>query len=61
MQPPACKAEVGTADLVIEQGRSGCLETGTDFLGGGEISNAIRVRDMGPEDVYADGVGRFPP
>ena len=34
---------------------------GTDIFFGGTIGPAIRVRDMGPETAYAEGVWRIPP
>ena len=52
---------MSTADSGIEQGGSGCLAIEVDLLGGGEIGPAIQVRDMGPDTVYAEGPGRFPP
>ena len=44
--------ELGVADLDIDQGGSGCMDTGTDLLGGGAIGPAIRVRYMGPDAAY---------
>ena len=38
-----------------------CKNIGTDLPGSGAIGNYMRVRYMGPNTVYADGVGRFPP
>ena len=61
MQPQARQAEVGASDSVIEQGGSGLLDIKTYLLGSGEIGPAIRVRDMGPDTSYADGVGWFTP
>ena len=34
---------------------------GADVLGGGTISPAIRVIDMGPDTAYVEGAGRIPP
>ena len=60
-QPQACQAEVGAADSGIKHGGSGCPYIGTYLLGCGKIGPAIRVRDMGPDIAYAEGVRRFPP
>ena len=59
-QPQVRQIEVGAAELVIDKGRSGCLEMGKYLLGGGEIGPAIQVRDMGPDTAYEEGVGRIP-
>ena len=34
---------------------------GTYLIGGGAIGPAIQVIDMGPDTVYAEGVGWIPP
>ena len=60
-QPQARQTEVGAADSYTDQGGSGCPDIGTYFLGSGSISPAIRVRDMGPDAAYEEGVGRIPP
>ena len=60
-QPLARQAEVGAANLGVEQEGSGCQDIGTDLLSGGASGPAIRVRDMGPDTAYAEGVGRIPP
>ena len=39
----------------------GCPDTGTDLLGCGTIGTAVRVRDMGPDAAYEEGIGRIPP
>ena len=52
---------MGSADSDIEKGGSGCLGIGADLLGGGTISIAIWVRDMGPDDMHEEGVGRILP
>ena len=52
---------MGAADSDIEQGGSGCLENGTDLLGGSAIGNDVGVRDMGPDSAHEEGVGRIPP
>ena len=52
---------MGAADLYIDQGGSGCPDIGTDLLGGGAIGPAIRIRDMGPDAAYEEGIGRIPP
>ena len=61
VQPQARQIEVGVSELGIEQGGSGCPETRKDLLGGGAIGPAIRVRDMGPDAAYEEGVGRIQP
>ena len=60
-QPPVRQAEVGAANLGVEQGGSGCQDIGIDLFSGGVISPAIRARDIGTDTVYAKGVGRIPP
>ena len=60
-QPQARQTEVGAADSYIDQGGSGCPDIGTDLLGGGAIGTAVRVRDMGPDAAYEEGIGRIPP
>ena len=35
--------------------------TGKDLLDGGAIIPDIRVRDMGPDTMYAKGAGQIPP
>ena len=52
---------MGAADSYIDQGGSGCPDIGTDLLGVGAIGTAIRVRDMGPDAAYEEGIGRIPP
>ena len=52
---------MGAANSVVEQGGSGCQYIGADILGGGAIGPDIKVRDMGPDTVYAESVGRIPP
>ena len=41
--------------------RTDCPDIGKYLLGGGAIGLAIKVRDMGPDAAYKDGVGRIPP
>ena len=60
MQLLARQAEVGADKLDVEQGGNGCEYIGTDLFGGGAIGPAIQVRDMGPDTVYAEGVGFIP-
>ena len=52
---------MGATDLGIDQGGSGCLEIGTDLLGGGKISLTIRVREMGTDVAYEESFGGIPP
>ena len=59
-QPPAHQAEVGAANSGAEQGGSGYLDIGTYLLICGGIGPDIRVRDMGPDIAYAEGVGQIP-
>ena len=59
-QPPARQEEVGAANLGIEEGGIGCQYIGIYLIGGGAIGPAIRVRDMGTDTTYAEGVGRIP-
>ena len=61
MQPLARQVEVDAADLGTEQGGSGFQDMWADLLGGGTISPALRVRDMGPDPPDAKGTGRIPP
>ena len=61
MQPPERQTEVCAADSGTENRESGCPDIGEDILGGGQIGPAIQVRDMGPDTVYAEGVGRILP
>ena len=51
---------MGEADSGIDQVGSGCLDIGAGLLGGGAIGPFIRVRDMGPDAVYEEGVGHIP-
>ena len=60
-QPQANRTEMGVADSDIVQGGNGCSDIGTYFLGGGAIGPAIRVRYMGPDTTYEEGVGRILP
>ena len=60
-QPLMRQAEVGAANLSIEQGGSGCPDIGTDLFGVGTISPAIRVRDMVTDTSYTEGAGRITP
>ena len=53
--------EVGAADSYIDQGGSGCPDTGTDLFGRGAIGPAVRVRDMSTDSAYEEGIGRIPP
>ena len=46
-QPLMRQAEVGAANLSIEQGGSGCPDIRTDIFGGGTIGTDIQFRDMG--------------
>ena len=52
---------MGAAGLDIDQGSRGCLDINIDLLGVGAIGANIRVRDMGTDSVYEEGVGRIPP
>ena len=52
---------MGAADLNIEHGGSGFPEIGTYLLGYSAIGNGVWVRDMGPDAVHEEGVGRIPP
>ena len=52
---------MGAAELNIDQVGSGCSDIGKNLLGGGEMGPAIRVRDMGPDAAYEEGIGRIPP
>ena len=61
MQPPDRKAEVGADGSVNDQGGSRCPDIRADILGGGTIGPNIRVKDMGPDTAYAEGVGQIPP
>ena len=60
-QPQACQTELGAAESYIDQGGSGCPDIGTYLLDGGAICPAIRVRDIGPDAAYEEGVGRISP
>ena len=60
-QTQARQTEVGTADSYIDQGGSGCPDIRTDLLGGGAIGTSVRVRDMGPDAAYDEGIGRISP
>ena len=61
MQPQAHQIEVVAADLDIEQEGRGFLYIGTYLLHGDVIGPTIRVRDMGPDNAYEEGVRRTPP
>ena len=52
---------MGAANLGVDQGGSGCQDTGKYLLEGGAISTTIQVRDMGPDTMHAEGVGQIPP
>ena len=52
---------MGAAKSGVEQGGSGCPDIGTYLIGGGAIGTDLRVRDMGTDTTYAEGVGRIPP
>ena len=60
-QTQACQTDVGAADSYIDQGGRGCPDIGTYLIGGGAIGTSIRVRDMGPDAAYEEGIGRIPP
>ena len=47
------------ADSGIEQGGIGCPDIGKYLLGGGEIDPDIRVRYMGTDATYEEGVGQI--
>ena len=48
-------AEVGAADLGVEQGGCGCPDIGPDLLGGGSVSHAVWVGDVGHEILCSPG------
>ena len=52
---------MGAVDSYIDQGGSGCPDIGTDLLGVGAIGTAVRVRDMGLDAAYEEGIGRITP
>ena len=52
---------MGPAESDIDQGGSLCTDIRIDLLGGSSIVNAVRVRDMGSEAAYKEGVGQIPP
>ena len=60
-QPLTRQVEVGASNSAVEKGGRGYLDIGTNLIGGGESVPAIRVRDMGPDTTYAEGVGRIQP
>ena len=37
------------------------MDLGTYILGGGPVSNNLRVRDVGHDPTHQKGVGRIPP
>ena len=45
----------------VEQGGSGCHDIGIDLFSGGASIPDIRVRDMVPDTVYAEGIGQILP
>ena len=53
--------EVGAADLGVEQGGCGCPDIGPDLLGGGSVSHAVWVGDVGHEILCWEGFGKIPP
>ena len=57
----ALQTEVGAADSYTDQGGSGCPDIRTDLLGSGALGPAVRVRDMGPDTAYEEGIGRITP
>ena len=52
---------IGAAESDIEQVGSGCPDIGINLLGSGAIGPDIRVRYMGPDSVFEEGVGKIPP
>ena len=52
---------MGASDSANEQGGIECPDIGTDLIGNGAIVPDMRVRDMGIEPTYEEGVGRIPP
>ena len=53
--------EVGAAELGVEQGGCGCPDIGPDLLGGGSVSHAVWVGDVGHEILCWEGFGKIPP
>ena len=46
---------------ILIRGGSGCPDIRTDLLGGGAIGTSVRVRYMGPDAAYDEGIGRISP
>ena len=49
--------EVGKDDLGVDQGGCGCLDFGSDLLGGGTVSHSLRVRDVCRDTAHWDSLG----
>ena len=51
---------MGADNSGVEKGGSECQDIGTDLFSGGASGPDIRVRDMGPDTKYEEGVRRIP-
>ena len=52
---------MGAAGSDIDQGGIGCLDIGTDLLGGSAIGHGVKFRDMGTDAAHEEGAGQIPP
>ena len=55
------KSEVGATDEGDGNIGSVCPELGPYILGGGPVGNFLRVRDMGDDLTYWEGIGQILP
>ena len=57
LQPVDGMAEVGKADMGLEQGRGGFPDLGPDILGSGSVGYFVQVRYVGDDAAHREGVG----
>ena len=60
-KPAEGKEEVRATEEGDGKRGGGCLDLRPDILGGGPVSDAVRVGDVGYDPMHREGFGQIPP